>query len=99
MEPRRLDETQKLPPPVTGRDLALIIRRRAKLALATFVVVVGATIGLTSQMPTVYEAKARVSVDDPGRGAIPSSILEAHHSQPRHLTGYPDPDAAFSPGP
>ena len=71
-----MDEAQQLPPPVTGRDVALILRRRGKIAALTFLVVVTATIGLTSLMKPVYEARARVLIDNPGQGAIPGNILE-----------------------
>jgi succinoglycan biosynthesis transport protein ExoP len=69
---------QKLPPPVTVRDVALILRRRALLALFTFVVVVGATLYFTSRMPKVYEAESRVLLDSTidATAATPASVLE-----------------------
>ncbi|GAB4451531.1 MAG: hypothetical protein OHK0029_00870 [Armatimonadaceae bacterium] len=71
-----MEETQKLPPPVTMRDLALILRRRAPLALFTFVIVVAATLFATSKMRTVYEAKSRILIDRPTDYATPSSVMD-----------------------
>jgi uncharacterized protein involved in exopolysaccharide biosynthesis len=71
-----LDETTKLPPPVTVRDLFRILRRRALLALFTFAVVVGATLYFTSQMKPVYEAQARLLLDGPTDTAAPANILD-----------------------
>jgi uncharacterized protein involved in exopolysaccharide biosynthesis/Mrp family chromosome partitioning ATPase len=71
-----LAEIHKLPPPVTARDLGLILRRRGRLALATFGVVVAATLGLTSLMKPVYEAKARVRVENSAPRGIPTSLMD-----------------------
>jgi len=72
-----LDEIQKLPPPITVRDIAQILRRRALLALFTFIVVIVVTLFFTSRMPKVYEAKARVLLDNSGdTSTLPSSVLE-----------------------
>jgi polysaccharide biosynthesis transport protein len=72
----KLDETQKLPPPVTVRDLFRILRRRALLALFTFALVVGVTLYFTAQMPKVYQAKARLLLDAATQSVTPTNILE-----------------------
>lgn len=71
-----MEETQKLPPPVTVRDVAQILRRRAPIALFTFVLVVASTLFATSLMKPVYEAKTRLILDRPSDNAIPSNVME-----------------------
>jgi uncharacterized protein involved in exopolysaccharide biosynthesis/Mrp family chromosome partitioning ATPase len=71
-----LDETQKLPPPVTVRDIFRILRRRALVALFTFLLVVGVTLFFTSQMRKVYEAETRLLVDSNPESAASSNVLE-----------------------
>ncbi len=67
----------KSPPPISGRDVALILRRRWKIAAITFLVVVSATVALTSRMKRVYESQARVLIDDPSRGgSLPSNLMD-----------------------
>ena len=71
-----MDESQKLPPPVTLRDILRILRRRAAVALLTFAVVVGVTLFFTSRMKTVYEATSRVFVEGSATTVTPNNILE-----------------------
>lgn len=71
-----MDDLQKLPPPITGRDIVRILRRRRTIAVATFLVVVAATAALTSLMKPVYEATARVRIVSPGQSALPTNLME-----------------------
>lgn len=72
----KLEENQKLPPPVTVRDVAQILRRRAAIALFTFVLVVASTLYATTLMKTVYEAKTRLLIDQPAENALPSNVMD-----------------------
>ncbi|MDX1932783.1 MAG: GNVR domain-containing protein [Capsulimonadales bacterium] len=71
-----MDDSWKLPPPVTLRDLVRIVRRRALLAVITFIAVVTTTLLLTSRMQPVYQATSRVLMDGPNNTAAPSNILD-----------------------
>lgn len=71
-----MDETQKLPPPVTVRDIFRILRRRAIVALFTFLLVVGVTLYFTSKMRKVYEAETRILLDGNPSPAASTNILE-----------------------
>lgn len=71
-----MEETQKLPPPVTLRDVLLILKRRISIALFTCLTVIVVTLFATAQMKTVYESKARVLTDRPTDYAIPNSAMD-----------------------
>ena len=64
----RQDEL-RTPPPISGRDIARVVRRRWPLMAATFLVVPLATTFLTSRMHSVYEARARLLIESAAAGA------------------------------
>jgi uncharacterized protein involved in exopolysaccharide biosynthesis/Mrp family chromosome partitioning ATPase len=62
------------PPPITGRDVARLLRRRWPLMLATLVLVPAATHYLTRRMTPVYETKARLLIESPLPAVVPPSL-------------------------
>lgn len=71
-----MDELQRLPPPVSGRDVMRILRRRALIGLFTFALIVTATTLLTRRMLPIYETKARLLLDNNASPSMPSNVLD-----------------------
>ena len=71
-----MEEFRKLPPPVTLRDVALVLWRRAPIGLFTLVLVVATTVFITSRMVPVYEAHARVLLYRTSDASVPSNIMD-----------------------
>lgn len=65
-----------LPPPIRLRDFLRILRRRWYLLVGIFVVTVAATVLLTQRMKTVYEAQARLLIENVSGSVAPSSVLD-----------------------
>jgi len=70
----------RIPPPITLRDIVRILGRRYKIALLTFVVVLAAAWAFTTHMPTTYMATTRVLLDSPSSNA-PGNILDLLSNQ------------------
>ena len=51
-----------------------ILRRRAPIALITFLAVCGAAAYFTAQMPKIYQAQSRVLIESPADGSAPNGI-------------------------
>ena len=64
-ETHTLDESLRQPAPITGHDIARILRRRGWIILTTFVLVCIAVAVLTSRMQKNYEANASLLLDSP----------------------------------
>src|SRR5260221_13672858 len=75
-EPDTLEETRKLPPPVTLRDVTGILWRRAPIGLFTFVLVVATAVFITSHMAPVYEGHARILLYRNADASVPSNIID-----------------------
>lgn len=60
---------------VTGKDVLRIVRRRAPIAAATFLVVCAAAAAFTVQMPKVYEAQARLLIESPASSSTPAGVI------------------------
>lgn len=71
-----MEETRTLPPPVTLRDVARILWRRAPIGLFTFVLVVGTAVFVTSRMAPVYEGHARVLLYGNNGTSLPTNIMD-----------------------
>ncbi len=71
-----MEETPRPSAPITARDLFRVLRRRLPLFLFTFAIVVAGTFYFTSKMPSVYEAKTRVLMENPIAGSAPTSIMD-----------------------
>jgi tyrosine-protein kinase Etk/Wzc len=57
-------------------DIGRILRRRWPVALLTFGITLGGTLYLTGKMPDVYQAEARVQVDNPSNAAtLPGELM------------------------
>jgi uncharacterized protein involved in exopolysaccharide biosynthesis/Mrp family chromosome partitioning ATPase len=62
------------PPPITGQDIARVLRRRWPLMLATLAVVPLATFYLTRRMTPVYEAKSRLLIESSLPAVVPAGL-------------------------
>ena len=62
------------PTPITGRDVARVIRRQWPLMLITFATAVGATYLFTRRMPLVFEAKSRLLIESSVPAAVPPGL-------------------------
>jgi uncharacterized protein involved in exopolysaccharide biosynthesis/Mrp family chromosome partitioning ATPase len=71
-----LDESLRQPAPITARDVARILRRRALIVLVTFLLVIVAVGAFTRRQKPLYEANASLLLDTPAAGnGIPGDLM------------------------